>query len=89
MDLPFDGTEPSLLFFEESGLSDLIMDRSSVELQTPCHTDVSVEGGLHENLTEGAPQGAQEFSLPPVDRGKDAWLFLMASFVTEALVWGE
>ncbi|KFY93003.1 hypothetical protein V498_04620 [Pseudogymnoascus sp. VKM F-4517 (FW-2822)] len=29
-----------------------------------------------------------EFSLPPVDRGKDAWLFLAASFVIEALVWG-
>lgn len=30
-----------------------------------------------------------EFSLPPVDRGKDAWLFLAASFVVEALVWGK
>lgn len=29
-----------------------------------------------------------EFYLPPVDRGKDAWLFLAASFVIEALVWG-
>lgn len=29
-----------------------------------------------------------EFSLPPVDRGKDAWLFLAACFVIEALVWG-
>ncbi|RMZ71552.1 MFS monocarboxylate transporter [Pyrenophora seminiperda CCB06] len=27
-------------------------------------------------------------SLPPVDGGKDAWLFLAASFVVEALVWG-
>jgi hypothetical protein len=26
--------------------------------------------------------------LPPVDRGKDAWLFLTACFVMEALVWG-
>lgn len=30
-----------------------------------------------------------EFSLPPVDTGKDAWLFLAACFVIEALVWGE
>lgn len=30
-----------------------------------------------------------EFSLPPVDRGKDAWLFLAACFVVEALVWGK
>ncbi|KAK3340688.1 major facilitator superfamily domain-containing protein [Neurospora tetraspora] len=30
-----------------------------------------------------------EFSqLPPVDGGKDAWLFLAACFVVEALVWG-
>lgn len=29
-----------------------------------------------------------EFSLPPVDRGKDAWLFLAACFTVEALVWG-
>lgn len=28
-------------------------------------------------------------SLPPVDEGKDAWLFLAACFVVEALVWGE
>lgn len=30
-----------------------------------------------------------EFSLPPVDTGKDAWFFLAACFVIEALVWGE
>lgn len=30
-----------------------------------------------------------EFYLPPVDTGKDAWLFLAACFVIEALVWGE
>ncbi|KAI0479608.1 major facilitator superfamily domain-containing protein [Xylaria cf. heliscus] len=29
-----------------------------------------------------------EFSLPPVDGGKDAWLFLAAVFVVDALVWG-
>ncbi|KAH7117704.1 major facilitator superfamily domain-containing protein [Dendryphion nanum] len=29
-----------------------------------------------------------EFSLPPVDGGKDAWLFLAAAFVVEVLVWG-
>ncbi|KAK8126698.1 uncharacterized protein PG998_002457 [Apiospora kogelbergensis] len=30
----------------------------------------------------------QEFSLPPVDTGKDAWLFLAACWAVEALVWG-
>lgn len=29
-----------------------------------------------------------EFSLPPVDGGKDAWLFLTAAFIVEVLVWG-
>lgn len=39
-----------------------------------------------ESLNQPPPH---EFSLPPVDRGKDAWLFLAASFVIEALVWGK
>lgn len=30
-----------------------------------------------------------EFSLPQADGGKDAWLFLAACFVVEALVWGK
>jgi hypothetical protein len=38
---------------------------------------------------EEAPFGHLEFSLPPVDGGKDAWLFLAACFLIEALVWGE
>lgn len=35
-----------------------------------------------------ATDDRQEFSLPPVDGGKDAWLFLTACFVMECLVWG-
>lgn len=30
----------------------------------------------------------QQFSLPPVDGGRDAWLFLAAAFMVETLVWG-
>jgi hypothetical protein len=30
-----------------------------------------------------------EFSLPPVDGGKAAWLFLFSAFVLEILVWGK
>ena len=33
--------------------------------------------------------GQHEFSLPRADGGKDAWLFLAAGFVVEALVWGS
>lgn len=33
-------------------------------------------------------QSTEFSSLPPVDRGKDAWLFLAACFTVEALTWG-
>jgi hypothetical protein len=33
-------------------------------------------------------EAANGFSLPPTDGGKDAWLFLLAAFALEALVWG-
>jgi hypothetical protein len=29
-----------------------------------------------------------EMNLPPVDRGRRAWLFLAACFIIEALIWG-
>lgn len=32
---------------------------------------------------------SHESQLPPVDKGKDAWLFLASCFFIEALVWGE
>jgi len=34
-------------------------------------------------------QDLNESRLPPVDQGKDAWLFLISSFFIEALVWGK
>lgn len=34
-------------------------------------------------------QNRHEFSLPQADSGRDAWLFLAACFVVEALVWGR
>lgn len=34
-------------------------------------------------------EGQDGVSLPPVDTGKDAMLFLTACFVIECLVWGE
>ncbi|KAF2963947.1 hypothetical protein GQX73_g9627 [Xylaria multiplex] len=37
---------------------------------------------------EQGPDDGPEFSLPPVDGGKDAWLFLAACFVVNALIWG-
>ncbi|KAF5024850.1 hypothetical protein F66182_3089 [Fusarium sp. NRRL 66182] len=37
-----------------------------------------------ENFSEHAPT---EFSFPRADEGKDAWMFLTACFIMEALVW--
>lgn len=36
---------------------------------------------------EAAPDGAHE--LPPVDRGRGAYMFLVCCFVMETLVWGK
>ena len=50
----------------------------------------SAETGVSNNGNDlvGPANGGQEFSLPPVDSGKDAYLFLVAAFAVEALVWG-
>ncbi len=31
----------------------------------------------------------QGFSLPQADGGKEAWMFLAAGFIVEALIWGK
>lgn len=46
------------------------------------------DAGESSDVAEGNGH-RPEFSLPPVDRGKDAYLFLAACFTMEALVWGE
>lgn len=38
---------------------------------------------------EWTEQGHSTQSLPRTDGGKDAWLFLTACFILEALVWGN
>ena len=40
-------------------------------------------------IEDANPAHNPEFSLPRADGGKDAWLFLAACFVVEALVWGS
>ncbi len=55
---------------------------SDEERQTP---PPSEQGENASGLIDGRP----EFSLPAADSGKDAWLFLLASFIMEALVWGK
>lgn len=49
-----------------------------------------VEVGQYDaEAQQGDPDQDQSYHLPPVDTGKDAWLFLAACFVMEAMVWGE
>ncbi|KAF4452440.1 hypothetical protein F53441_4720 [Fusarium austroafricanum] len=61
---------------------------TSLELQS---TQVSVDDGRlptetlsHPNVTD-----SNERSLPPVDKGKDAHLFLTAAFLVDYFVWGS
>lgn len=53
--------------------------------------DVSNYLGRNEDEVQRSEDltGHNEFSLPQADGGKDAWLFLMAGFMIEALVWGQ
>ena len=43
---------------------------------------------LLRNDPNTASEHDQGFCLPPTDGGKDAWLFLFACFMLEALIWG-
>ncbi|KAI0108437.1 MFS general substrate transporter [Daldinia grandis] len=70
------------------------MASRDIELEPISHPTVRI--GVSTTPDESGSQqadpqpedGRQEFSLPPVDGGKDAWLFLAACFAIEALVWG-
>lgn len=56
------------------------MDTESIQLSHRTHSFIAFNTPEEE---EG-----QQFTLPPADGGKDAWLFLAAAFILEALVWG-
>lgn len=51
----------------------------------PREQDSQIEATVIEEQPENR---GTEFSLPPVDGGKDAWLVLAGSFIVEALIWG-
>ncbi|KAM4056918.1 hypothetical protein HRG_003776 [Hirsutella rhossiliensis] len=63
------------------------MARPSAELRDPSATSgtLSFVGGQSD---ETLYVMGDEFLLPPADHGKQAWLFLAAAFVVEALTWG-
>ncbi|XXH03946.1 hypothetical protein Hte_010354 [Hypoxylon texense] len=60
---------------------------SSATLPPRFDSSATPPGGSNQDNSQ-PEEGRQEFSLPPVDGGKDAWLFLAACFAIEALVWG-
>ncbi|OAL46661.1 MFS general substrate transporter [Pyrenochaeta sp. DS3sAY3a] len=66
------------------------MEPYNVELSILSPQGNAVSGPRDEATAEvdGDRLLEHEFSLPPVDGGKDAWLFLAAAFVLEVLVWG-
>lgn len=59
----------------------------AIELQSSDHSrrPSSPESRVEDG---SAAMGIEMPGLPRVDGGKDAWLFLAASFMIEALVWG-
>lgn len=64
---------------------------STLELRDRTESDgeATSDSLVHAHGTgDDAVEGRHEFSLPPVDRGKDAWFFLAACFFVEALTWG-
>ena len=73
----------------QHGSGDFRIQESKVGSSSNSHTLPSTpnQPTTEDDCVHGRP--SQEFSLPPVDSGKDAWLFLAACFVMEALIWGE
>ncbi|EXK76056.1 hypothetical protein FOQG_19184 [Fusarium oxysporum f. sp. raphani 54005] len=69
------------------------MPSTSIELRRPTASWNGEAGHVtpsNPDITEEQSfEGHTQFSLPPVDGGKDAWLFLFAAFLLEALVWGK
>lgn len=75
-------------FFDTKPPTAITQSFHPTEVATPGLYDSNIE------LTSMNPQHHDpettepEFTLPPVDGGKDAWLFLFSAFILEILVWG-
>jgi hypothetical protein len=69
------------------------MSEQLMELETlntvPSLSPRGEQQQAQDGVQDAHPPARHEFSLPPVDRGKDAWLFLAACWAVEALVWGK
>jgi MFS family permease len=67
------------------------MAQGSIELNEldPDRSNDVVQQQYASNDSSELPTPSSQPSLPPVDRGKEAWLFLAACWVVEAFVFGE
>ena len=67
------------------------MSQTSIELVTPNRAasddTAQLQGTFNQSLESRATDA--EFSLPPVDGGRKAYLFLAACWVVEAVTFGE
>ncbi|KAK2058092.1 major facilitator superfamily transporter [Colletotrichum caudatum] len=61
---------------------------AQVPVSTPPDPHSKAESGTGTGVHDSDDQGQEFLSLPPVDGGKQAWLFLAACFAVEMLVWG-
>lgn len=66
-------------------------NNNSIEAEIPLAEVNGVEQTtFHSEERDMNPNSTMpEFSLPPVDGGRDAWLCLLGCFFIEAFVWGE
>jgi hypothetical protein len=65
-------------------LQDLNTHPHTSELYNKASTQPIIENGISDAQAPG-----EDASLPRVDGGKDAWLFLAACWVVEAITFGE
>lgn len=82
--LHYSNSTPLAASGKPPGQSQQLPDNHDPERDTPATTRPPTP----TEEESGVEFGRHEFSLPPTDSGKDAWLFLAASFMMEALVWG-
>jgi hypothetical protein len=67
------------------------MSQTSIELVTPNRAVSDDTAQLQDTFNQGFESRATdaEFSLPPVDGGRKAYLFLAACWVVEAVTFGK
>ena len=70
------------------GSSATTMIQPAADSSSCSHIVEELDRAEAEAVVEESNGPRHEFSLPPVDRGKDAYLFLLACFMVEGLVWG-